>query len=91
MSENWALEVSWATDLSPTTHLLVPGLASDVRRVAWGGEEVYPGWGYGWVVVGGLYRVPHPAIPVPIFSHIPASKPYPGPNEGNSQVFYEVS
>ena len=43
--------MSWPTDLSPTASFDVPGLASDVQRVAGGGEGV-PG-----VVQEGGYRV----------------------------------
>ena len=35
----------------------MPGLASDVQRVAGGGEEVYPGWRLGGYLGGVLYRV----------------------------------
>ena len=40
---------------------------------------------------GGLYRYPYPAIPGPHIEHILASGAYLRPNEGNSQVFNEVS
>ena len=47
--------------------------------------------GTGWVLGEGYtgYYPRHP--PGPIFSHIPGFKPYPGPNEGNSGTFNEVS
>ena len=52
---------------------------------------MYPGWGYGWVGPGGAIPVPYPAVPGPIFSHILGIRPYPWPNEGNSEVFTDVS
>ena len=56
-----------------------------------GGEGV-PGVVHAGWVAGRAIPVYYPAtLPVPIFSHILASKPYPGPNEGNSRLFYEVS
>ena len=39
----------------------------------------------------GLYRYPTSTLPGPLFSHIPALRPYPRPNEVNSKVFHEVS
>ena len=53
------------------------------------GAGVYPG---GRVGPGGvLYRYPVPGSHIPIFSHILALRAYPRPNEGNSQLFSEVS
>ena len=46
--------------------------------------------GDGWVL-GGLYRVPTRPVPVPVFSHILALRPYPRPYEGRIKVFHEVS
>ena len=65
MSENNALEVSWPTDLSPTTIFRPAAHAGHASDSAVGGRGV-PGvvrelGGY-W---GGLYRVPSQAIPGP--------------------------
>ena len=51
---------------------------------------VYPGCGTGVVREG---AIPGTSLdpPGPIFSHIPASGPYPRPYEGNSSTFNEVS
>ena len=89
--EKRADKESWATDLSPTTLLLCHDWVrqcSEQRRH--GGRCTRGGWGPGgWP--GGLYRYPGPPSHIPIFSHILSLRPYLWPNEGNSQVFYEVS
>ena len=43
--------------------------------------------------MGGGRAIPGttPALPVPIFSHIPGLGPYLRPNEGNFSTLYEVS
>ena len=42
-------------------------------------------------VAGGLYRYPTHPYHIPVFSHILALRPYLRPNEGNSELFSEVS
>ena len=53
-------------------------------------EEVYPGYGTGWVP-GGAIPVPTQYCPRTHISHISGYKPYPRPNEGELRLFHEVS
>ena len=56
----------------------------------WGRGVPGVGWdegGSGGVLPGYTTRT----LPGPIFSHILRLEPYPGPNEGNSERFHEVS
>ena len=49
------------------------------------------GSGDGWVLGGCYTGTQSQTLRMTIFSHIPASEPYPRPNEANSEVFHEVS
>ena len=89
--ENNALEVSWSTDMSPTT---IFNLAYRTARVAGscgrGGRGVPGVWDEGGYREG-LYRVLPGPSHGPIFSHILASGPYPRPNKALFTGFHEVS
>ena len=91
MSENNGLEVSCWTDMSPTTIFTERQHGVPSQLVACRGEGCTRGGGYGGWVGGGLYRGTTRHPPGPIFQSYLASGPYPGPNEGNSHAFHEVS
>ena len=80
--------------MSPTTLFTQgDGTARHCRRC--GGPAVGEGCtrgGAGWVGGLGCYTGTHP-VPsqMTIFSHILSLRQYPRPNEGNSEVFNEVS
>ena len=91
VSEIWALKVSCATRLSPTTifsQRAVPVHPCSQPGHASGGVPGVEGLG-GYL--GGLYRVLPRHPPRTIFSHIPRLRPYPRPNEANFRHIHEVS
>ena len=81
------LEVSWSTDMSPTTIFLESGHPRIYIRTSTGGAGVYPGW---WRTVGaweGYTGYYPPAILGPIFSIFKAK----GPTYGPKKAILEVS
>ena len=65
MSEKRVPEVSWSTDLSPTTIFTVAASTLSTLTCQYGGGGVYPGWVAGWVPGRAIPGTTHPALQDP--------------------------
>ena len=74
----------------PHDHITSPCTPARLHPDRRGGGGVYPGYG-DWVVGGEGYTGTHPdTLPGPINELNLASRPYPRPNEGKSEVISKI-
>ena len=93
-AEKYGPEVSWSTDMSPTTYFSLGydpcgSVASQALPVGVAGGCTRGGAGLGTGRV--LYRVLPSPSQIPVFSHILRLRPYPRPYDWRIKVIDEVS